>query len=86
MEIRISLNEELFTNLCKFGYITKQLPEEGRTDIRFTNSDIKSLSLGEILTKEVGSIKILIALQDIGNDLVIEIVKRSPIYSDVFNY
>lgn len=83
MEIRISLNEDLFTNVCKFGFITKQLPEEGRNDIRFTSVDIKSLSLGQIITKEVGTVKILIVLEDIGNELIREIIKRSPIYSDV---
>lgn len=83
MEIRISLNEESFTNLCKFGYITKQLPEEGRNDIRFTSVDIRLLSIGDIITKEVGTVKILIALEDIGSELIREIIKRSPIYSDV---
>lgn len=83
MEIRISLNEESFTNLCKFGYITKQLPEEGRNDIRFTSVDIRLLSIGDIITKEVGSVKILVALEDIGSELIREIIKRSPIYSDI---
>lgn len=81
MEIRISLNEVAFTNICKFGYVTKQIPEEGRTEIRFTKSDIKILSSGEILTKNVGNVKVLFALQDIGTDLINEIIKRSPIYS-----
>lgn len=81
MEIRISLNEESFTELCKFGYITKQLPEEGRSDISFTKVDIRLLSIGDIITKEVGSVKILVALEDIGSELIREIIKRSPIYS-----
>jgi hypothetical protein len=82
MELRISLNEELFTNICKFGYITRQL-EEGRTDIRFTSLDIKSLSEGEILKKEIETTTILFLIQDIGSELIREIIKRSPIYSDI---
>jgi hypothetical protein len=84
MELKISLNEELFTNLCKFGYITKQIPEEGRTDVRFTSLDIKSLSEGNMVIKEIGSTKVFVLLQDIGSELIREIIKRSPIYSDIF--
>lgn len=83
MEVRTSLNEESFTNICKFGYITKQIPQEGTRDIRFTNSDIKELSTGNILTKEEGDVKFLFLLQDIGSELIREIIKRSPIYSNV---
>lgn len=80
-EIRILLDELAFTNLCKSGYITRNL-SEGRTDIGFTKTDIISLSKGEILSKTVGVTNVLVALKDIGLELIKEIVKRSPIFSD----
>jgi hypothetical protein len=82
MEVRILIGENLFTKICKFGYITKQL-ESGRTDIRFTKSDIIEISKGQILKKEIGEDVILFLLQDIGDELVNEIIKRSPIYSSI---
>ena len=79
-EIRILLNEPMFTQLCKTGFYTHQNP---RTEITFSKLDIKSIAIGDILEKEIDGILFKFALQDIGSDLIIEIVRRSPIYSDL---
>jgi len=82
MENRISLNEAMFTNLCKMGYI-----KDGNNQLTFTSTEIAKICKGEILEKnienwgEINNYKFL--LQDIGFDLINEILKRSPIYSDL---
>ena len=51
-EIRTSLNETMFTNICKLVFIKHQSTLTGTYDIRFTKVDMKKLSEGEILEKE----------------------------------
>ena len=82
-ENRILLNESTFTNLCKSGFFTYNSRETGRDEISFTRLDIKSLAKGEIIEKNVGNLY-KFALQDIGFDLIKEIIKRSPIYSELY--
>jgi hypothetical protein len=82
VENRISLTEVAFTNICKNGFTYQQTPE-GRLQINLTKNDIKVLMVGKILTKKAGNINVLFALQDIGRFTIGEIVKRSPIYSDI---
>ena len=82
-ENRISLNESSFTNLCKSGFYTYSSKETGRDEISFTKMDIRKLSKGEIIEKNVGNIY-KFAVQDIGFDLIKEIVKRSPLYSELY--
>lgn len=82
-ETRILLNETNFTNLCKMGYFT-QSSQSGTTDITITKSDIKKLAYGEIVEKELSDDIIKIALQDIGFYLIKEIIKRSPMFSDLY--
>jgi len=83
-EIRILLNETSFTNICKMGYITQRRDDVGTFDVSITKADLKQISTGEVLEKEVNGVTIKMALQDIGSELIKEIIKRSPIYSDMY--
>lgn len=83
-EIRILLNETSFTNICKMGYITQRRDDVGTFDVSITKADLKQISTGEVLEKEVNGVPIKMALQDIGSELIKEIIKRSPIYSDMY--
>lgn len=80
---RILLNESSFTNLCKSGFYTYNSNETGRDELSFTRMDIKNLAKGQIIEKNVGNIY-KFALQDIGLELIKEIIKRSPIYSELY--
>jgi hypothetical protein len=82
-EYRILLNEITFTNICKSGYLSYQ-GKFGKNDINITKLDLRKLSAGEIITKDYTDEVVKIALQDIGLELIKEIIKRSPIYSDMY--
>ena len=82
-EIRTSLNEAMFTNICKHGFIRHQSTLSGTYDVRFTRVDMKQLCKGEVLEKQTDDAVLKFGLQDIGSDLIREIVKRSPIYSEL---
>ena len=82
-EIRTSLNEAMFTNICKHGFIRHQSTLSGTYDISFTRIDIKHLCKGEVLEKQTDDAVLKFGLQDIGSELIREIVKRSPIYSEL---
>jgi hypothetical protein len=82
-EIRTSLNESMFTNICKHGFIRHQSTLSGTYDVSFTRIDIKHLCKGEVLEKQTDDAVLKLALQDIGSELIREIVKRSPIYSEL---
>ena len=82
-EIRTSLNEAMFTNICKHGFMKHQSTLTGAYDIRFTRVDMKQLCSGEVLEKQTDDAVLKFGLQDIGSELIKEIVKRSPIYSEL---
>jgi len=82
-EIRHSLNESMFTTICKHGFIKHQSTLSGTFDIRFNKNDIKQLSQGVIIEKDADDAILKFALQDLGLDIIREIVRRSPIYSDL---
>lgn len=82
-EIRILLNESTFTSLCKMGFLQHITYMSGRKDVYITKSEMVELSTGKILEKQVDDVTFKIALQDIGIDLIREIVRRSPMYSDI---
>lgn len=88
MESRILLTETTFTNLCKSGSLTHQWPkggsQYGSTNIYITKSDMKKLTSGDILEKNFDDDIVKIALQDIGLELIREIIRRSPIYSELY--
>ena len=82
-EIRNSLNEAMFTNICKHGFIRHQSTLSGTFDVRFSKNDMKQLCLGQIVEKDADDAILKFALQDLGLDTIKEVVKRSPIYSDL---
>ena len=82
-EIRTTLTESSFTGLCKNGFVRHQSELSGAYDVRFTKNDIKHLCKGDILEKITDDAVLKYALQDLGLDIIREIVKRSPIYSDL---
>lgn len=82
-EIRNSLNEAMFTNICKHGFIRHQSTLSGTFDIRFSKNDIKQLCSGQIVEKDADDAILKFALQDLGFETIREVVKRSPIYSDL---
>ena len=83
MEKRIVLTEPLFTGVCKRGFI--QL--DNSTQLSFTSKDISEICKGQILEKQIhdwnGTTVIKFALQDIGFDTINEILKRSPLFSEL---
>lgn len=81
-EIRLIFNESSFTNVCKNGFMPYK-DSNGSMDIRFTRTDIKTLCKGEILTIDMNEAKILIILEDLGLEYIREILRRSPIFSDL---
>lgn len=82
-EIRILLTESTFTQLCKMGFIPYKTSMFSNTDIYITKSDLIEVATGKILTKEVDGTTFLLALQDIGIENIREIVRRSPVYSEI---
>jgi hypothetical protein len=82
-EIRTSLNEAMFTSICKHGFMKHQSTLSGTYDVRFTRVDMKQLCIGEVLEKQTDDAVLKFGLQDIGSELIREIVKRSPIYSEL---
>lgn len=83
-ETRILLTEQTFTNLSKKGYYTA-VENNSKNDLYFTKEDIALLVKGEIVAKEASyeQTNWLFMLQDIGIEMVCEILKRSPIYSEM---
>lgn len=82
-EVRIIFTENSFTALCKNGNIIHTSKLRGKTKIDFTSRDIRELIGGKILEKEVEDNICKFALQNLGNEMIREILKRSPIYSDL---
>ncbi len=82
-EIRNSLNEVAFTNICKHGFIKHQSSLSGSYDVKFNKNDIIELCSGSIVEKETDDAILKFALQDLGLDIIREVVRRSPIYSDL---
>jgi len=83
-EMRILLNETMFTNLCKMGFYTA-VENNSKNDLYFTKEDIRLLVTGKVVTKDASyeQTNWLFMLQDIGFDTINEILKRSPIYTDL---
>ena len=81
-EINITLNEVSFTNVCKIGFIRHTSNENGTTEIYLNKEDIRKIMWGEYISKKVGFIY-NIRVININNDTIRELVKRSPIFSDL---
>ena len=89
MEKRIVLTETMFTGICKRGFI--QIDTDNQ--VSFTSREIAQLCQGKILDKEVAgwseNINYKFILQDIGFDMINEILKRSPLFGELagnFNF
>lgn len=82
-EIRILLNETTFTNLCKAGFVNYNHPDTGRVDIPISKEEVKSMTKGDILDKKLDN-HFRIAIADFGIENIKEIIKRSPLYSQVY--
>ena len=81
-EIRTLLTETTFTNLCKVG--SARYSDINETiDISFTKNDIRTLISGKILEKEFDNVTLKYLLQDIGTDMIREILRRSPVFSEL---
>ena len=83
-ETRILLNEPMFTNLCKMGFYTA-VENNMKNDLYFTKEDIKLLVNSKVVEKDASYTQTnwMFMLQDIGFDIINEILKRSPIYADL---
>jgi hypothetical protein len=82
-EKKLIFDEARFTHFCKLGFI--QYPgESGTVNINLTRLDIKKLFEEETITKKFLQEEITIILFNISKDLFKEIVKRSPLYSDLY--
>ena len=83
-ETRILLTEAMFTNICKMGYYTA-VENNSKNDLYFNKEDIKLLVTGKVVEKDASYTQTnwMFMLQEIEFDLIKEILKRSPIYSDM---
>ena len=83
MEKRIVVTETMFTGICKRGFI--QVDTD--TQVSFTSREIAHLCQGRILDKDVVSwtenMNFKFALQDIGIEMIDDILKRSPLFGDL---
>jgi hypothetical protein len=84
-EIRIILNEDSFTHICKCGFFTIRSVDYGKTDIHFHKVDIIQLTKGEVVTKETGVEFFKFIVTGIELETLREIVKRSPIFYELSN-
>lgn len=82
-EIRTVFNEITFTNLCKTGTVTHGIGYN-KTDVYFTKEDIRKLAKGEMVSKKENDQVFLYLLQDLGIELIKEIIRRSPIYGEMY--
>lgn len=82
MENRILVNEKLFTEICKKGYLSTR-DQLGNIDVFFTKNDIKDLCEGKILEKTQFEPKTLFALANLGEEMM-NILKRSPVYYGLY--
>jgi hypothetical protein len=86
METKILLTEDSFTNLCKAG-LFRFRTDSGTEEVRLTKLDIQTLlTLGDdVFTKKlIGNKHTLLFKMGIDKELALEIVKRSPLYSDLY--
>jgi hypothetical protein len=81
--IKIILNEIQFTNSCKSGFINYNSRETGRIDIHLTNNDIKEMVSNNLISKKLGYL-FEISTLNIDKDNIREIIKRSPLYSEIY--
>jgi hypothetical protein len=78
------LNTTQFTQLCKTGFMSKQT-SEGRGELKFYSVDMIDLCTGKVVEKELDKDTYRFKVVGISNDDIKEIVKRSPIYSNIID-
>lgn len=82
MEKRILLNDVMFTSLAKKGFLM-----DGNVQLQLATRELALLCQGKIVEKQHvdwnGTIEYRLALQDIGFEMINEILKRSPIFSEL---
>lgn len=80
-EIRVVFNEKTFTDLAKSGFYKTY---NSSSTISFTKNDILALcKRGEIVDKFMNDKLYKFVCQDLGFNVYREILKRSPIWSDL---
>lgn len=80
-EIGILLTEGTFTSVCKRGFIRYVVSENEKYDFPLSSADMRQITSGSVLTKVVEGRTFKIALQDIGKEMIREILMRSPVFS-----
>lgn len=78
------LNTSQFTQLIKTGFLSKQT-SDGRGDLQFYSNDMIELCNGKIVEKELYNEKYRFQINGISNEDIKEIVKRSPIFSNIID-
>lgn len=83
MEKRIVVTEPMLVGICKRGFIQVDADNQ----VSFTSREVAHLCQGRILDKEIvgwsENTIFKFALQDIGFDMINEILKRSPLFGDL---
>ena len=82
-EIKIVLDEFRFTNFCKLGFIQYK-NGNSNIEIPLTKLDIKTLFKEDTLEKNYYEDKVVVLLLNIDKHLLKEIIKRSPLFSDLY--
>ena len=78
----IILNESKFTGLCKIGFMTIH-NDMGRDDLYLSKRDIKSLYENKEVTKIQGNTYVIkLNIED--DYLIKDIIKRSPLFGDMY--
>ena len=78
------LNTTQFTQLCKTGFMSKQTTE-GRGELKFYSVDMIDLCTGKVVEKVLDTEIYRFKVIGIPSDDIKEIVKRSPIYSNIID-
>ena len=79
----IALTQGIFTQLCKAGFYTVNTSETGRFDLTFYSTDLLKLYNNEMVTKTLDNTTYNFMTVNINNDDFKEIVKRSPMFSNL---
>ncbi len=83
-EIILTLDEPSLTYIIKHGVVIHQSTLTGRHDVHFNKIDIRQLIKNRTYLREMDDAIIKYNIADyLKNDTIKEILKRSPVYSDL---
>lgn len=83
-DIKIVLNEGAFTSVCKNGSIDFGRGYD-KSVLNISRLDMIKVALGEEISVKVFDKPLFkISLEGVQNETIKEIIKRSPIYSDIY--